>query len=111
MHTRSYVAKVVAVACSLVLTCGYIYYRSMSAANLESQASANFDARILGSKEAPEFNAPFAKDDGSGGTKANASAKQAKMMMGGTKSAVVFTLLDSPPAQRTAAQGSSASRP
>jgi hypothetical protein len=96
MHTRSYVAKVAAVACSLVLTCGYIYYRSMSSADLESQASANFDARVLGSKGAPEFNAPFAKDDGSGGAKANASAKQTKMMMGGTKSAVVFTLLDAP---------------
>jgi hypothetical protein len=96
MHTRSYVAKVAAVACSLVLTCGYIYYRSTSAADLESQASANFDARLLGSKGATEFNAPGAKDSGNGGAKANASAKQTKMMMGGTKSAVVFTLLDAP---------------
>ena len=93
MHTRSYVAKVAAVVCSLVLTCGYIYYRSMSSADLESQASANFDARVLGSKGAAEFNAPGPKD---GGAKANASAKQAKMMMGGTKSAVVFTLTDAP---------------
>jgi hypothetical protein len=91
MHTRSYVAKVAAVACSLVLTSGYIYYRSISSADLESQASANFDARVLGSKGGPEFNDPGAKD---GGAKVN--AKQTKMMRGGTKSAVVFTLLDAP---------------
>jgi hypothetical protein len=74
---------VAAVACSLVLTGGYIYYRSLSSADLESQASANSDT-------------PLAKDSGSGGAKANANAKQAKIMMGGTKSAVVFTLTDAP---------------
>ena len=93
MHTRSYVAKVAAVACSLVLTCGYIYYRSTSAADLESQASANFDARVLATKGASEFNSPGAKD---GAAKANPNAKQARIVMGGSKSAVVFTLLDAP---------------
>jgi hypothetical protein len=93
MHTRSYVAKVAVVACSLVLTCGYIYYRSMSSSDLEAQASANSDT-------------PRAKDNGSGGAKANANAKQAKMMMGGSKSAVIFTLIDSP-----TSKGGGASRP
>src|ERR1700733_9196356 len=113
MQTRLYLAKLVTVACSMLLSCAYIYYRSggewFSSSAIGSQSSADSDRRLLAPNAAPGFNPSISKYDKNGPANADAASKakgaQAKMMMGGTKSAVIFTLLDEPAGKGGATQG------